>query len=98
MQKGDTLWSIAEAKGVTSSGIADLNTLADAATIRIGQTLKLPAATRTPKADRSYVVQAGDTMNRIASNLSVERAELLAENGIINPDLIRPGQTLVIPD
>ena len=98
VQKGDTLWNIAESKGVTSFGIADLNGIADLGTIRVGQILKIPTATRPAKAKRSYVVQGGDTMNRIASTLGVLRDDLLTENGIADPDLILPGQALEVPD
>ncbi len=98
VQKGDTLWSIAESKGVTSLGIADLNGIADLGIIRVGQTLRIPNATRPPKAKATYVVQSGDTMNRIASVLGIPRDDLLAENRMTDPDLILPGQALAVPD
>src|SRR5688572_219259 len=44
-----------------------------------------------------YVVQSGDTLNRIASELGVSTAELISANSIPDPDLIRVGQILVIP-
>jgi len=48
-------------------------------------------------ASADYVVQGGDTLNQIAANLGLSKAELIAVNGISNPDLIRVGQVLVIP-
>jgi LysM repeat protein len=42
-------------------------------------------------------VKAGDTLYRIAVNHGVTVAAIMAANGIANPNLIRPGQVLVIP-
>jgi LysM repeat protein len=42
-------------------------------------------------------VKSGDTLYRIAVNHGVTVAALMAANGITNPNLIRPGQVLVIP-
>jgi len=48
-------------------------------------------------ASADYEVQSGDTLNQIAAELGVSKAELIAANGISNPDLIRVGQVLMIP-
>ena len=48
-------------------------------------------------ASADYEVQSGDTLNQIAAELGVSKAELIAVNGISNPDLIRVGQVLVVP-
>jgi len=45
----------------------------------------------------TYVVQAGDTLFRIALRYSLTTATLAAANGITNPSLIYTGQTIVIP-
>ena len=47
-------------------------------------------------ANASYTVQPGDTLGAIASELDVSVADIAAANGISNPDLIRPGQILVV--
>lgn len=44
-----------------------------------------------------YTVERGDTLSQIAADHGVSVAELAAANGISNPDLIFPGQVLVIP-
>jgi LysM repeat protein len=44
-----------------------------------------------------YVVQAGDTLFRIALNNDLSQAEMQAANPALDPDLIRPGDELVIP-
>ena len=44
-----------------------------------------------------YTVQPGDTLSGIASNYGTTYRYLAEINGIDNPDLIYPGQTLIIP-
>lgn len=57
-----------------------------------------PATTPTPApAQRTYVVQAGDNLFRIAIRFGTTYQALAAENGIANPRLIYVGQTLRIP-
>ncbi len=46
---------------------------------------------------RTYEVQAGDTLAGIARRFGLSAAALLQANGITNPDLIRVGQKLVVP-
>lgn len=47
-------------------------------------------------ASADYTVQPGDTLGAIASNFGVTVSDLAAANAIGNPDLIRPGQVLVV--
>ena len=42
----------------------------------------------------TYVVQSGDTLSGIAAELGTTVEDLMAANGIEDPDLIYPGQTL----
>jgi LysM repeat protein len=53
-----------------------------------------PAATPT-----TYVVQAGDTMSRIAKKFGVSLSDLIAANAdtLPNPDKLQIGDTLIIP-
>ena len=44
-----------------------------------------------------YVVVAGDNLGRIATTLGVTKEDLMALNGITNPDHIEVGQKLKIP-
>ncbi len=45
----------------------------------------------------TYTVQEGDTLANIASSLDVRIDDLITLNGIQNPDLLRVGQVLQIP-
>ncbi|MBN1964299.1 MAG: LysM peptidoglycan-binding domain-containing protein [Anaerolineae bacterium] len=44
-----------------------------------------------------YIVQAGDTLSRIATIYNVTVDALVQLNGIVNPNLIRTGQQLLVP-
>ena len=44
-----------------------------------------------------YVVVAGDNLSKIATTLGVTKDDLMALNGITNPDHIEVGQKLKIP-
>ncbi len=49
-------------------------------------------------ATRTYTIREGDTLGAIADLFGVAQSSLAALNGIANPNLIVPGQTLTIPD
>ncbi len=53
---------------------------------------QVPVVTTT-----TYVVQFGDTLSRIAARFGVTTQTLAQLNGIVNPDLVFFGQTLLIP-
>ena len=44
-----------------------------------------------------YKVQSGDTLSKIAVRFNVDQADLMAVNGITNPDHVELGQELKIP-
>ncbi len=49
------------------------------------------------RAPRTYTVQAGDSLGAIAETFGVSQGVLASANGIVDPDLITPGQILVVP-
>jgi len=57
-----------------------------------------PEATPSPTPIRgTYEVQAGDTLSGIADQFGVDLETLAEANDIADPDLIYPGQVLIIP-
>jgi membrane-bound lytic murein transglycosylase D len=48
-------------------------------------------------ADRIHVVRPGETLSSIAPRYGIRMAELVAANGLRNPDSVRVGQRLVLP-
>ncbi len=111
VQEGDTLFSIAEQFEIDIELLLAYNTegITDAATIFVGQEItipppdaELPTATPLPGTlvagqEIEYRVQAGDTLETIASLFS-STAEAIAErNDIENPNEIRVGDLLIIP-
>jgi len=60
----------------------------------------VPTATLTPippPTPVTYTVRPGDTLFGIASELGVEVEDLMAANGLSNPDTLDVGQVLVVP-
>lgn len=58
------------------------------------------AAAPAPAAERRYTVQRGDSLSKIAKQFygnAGDYMRIAQANGIANPDLIHPGQDLLIP-
>jgi LysM repeat protein len=51
----------------------------------------------TPTPAGLYTVQAGDTLGGLAEEFGTTVEELLAANGLTDPNAIQAGQTLIIP-
>lgn len=56
------------------------------------------AAPSTAPRTRSYTIRAGDTMSAIARRAGVSTKALLAANPGLNPNRMKPGQTVNIPN
>jgi murein DD-endopeptidase MepM/ murein hydrolase activator NlpD len=100
VQPGDTLALIARRYGTGVETMAQRNHLANPNTIYVGQRLSVPVATDEPDAGTAgqvYVVQAGDTMARIAARYGVSVWAVAQANEIANPNVIHVGQRLFIP-
>ncbi|GAE36979.1 LysM peptidoglycan-binding domain-containing protein [Halalkalibacter akibai] len=99
---GDTLSGIAARYGTTVNALREVNRLTNDI-IRIGQTLTIPNGQQAPVQQQpvttgssSHQVVAGDTLSGIAARYGTTVNALREANGLSN-DIIRVGQTLVIP-
>lgn len=102
IRQGDSLKLIALRTGVDLEALRKLNHLNQdgVSVLSIGMTLTLPATGSELQAispEQQYVVQAGDSLGRIAEKFDRTLTEMLLANYISNPNDIYPGQSLTIP-
>ena len=99
VQKGDSLWSIANANNTTVDEIANLNDLSTN-TIYTGQILQIPntgtSGVTTPDTNSVYVVEKGDTLYSISLKYNTTPSAIMNKNNLTNGTL-SIGQTLIIP-
>gem|GEM_PF-469562 len=98
VQRGDTLSEIAARFGTTVSELVRLNNIADRDRIYPGQVLILreSGGVTPPSGAVTYTVQRNDNLTEIANRFGTTVAELVRLNNIANPNLIYPGQVLII--
>lgn len=100
VQKGDSLWSIANANNTTVDELVNLNDLVNN-TIYVGQVLKIPnsgnSGTSNDNAPMTYVVQKGDTLYSIAQKYSTTPSAIINKNNL-SSDYLAVGQVLTIPN
>ena len=101
VKPGDTLYRIASLYGVSVSAIVSANNITNANLIHPNQVLVIPtggsAPNTPPTSTTRYTVQAGDTLYRIAARYATTVTAIANANNIADPNVIRPGQVLVIP-
>ncbi len=104
VKQDDTLTAIAQRFGTTVAAILAANPQIDDPSLIIeGQTITIPDAAmpQVPQpvaGQTSYIVQKGDTLFLISQRFGLTLDELIAANKLIEkPDLIFPGQTIIIP-
>ncbi len=98
VQPGDTLTAIAARFGTDALTLQQLNALQDPRSIYPGQTLLLPALpgggmrSWTP-----YYAALGDALDALARPAGLTWEEAARSNRLLNPSLLRVGQTLYLP-
>ena len=101
MQSGESLGIIADLYGVDANDIARLNNVSNWNLLRVGQELVIPGVTPQEAAairGQIHVVQSGESLSQIAAQYDKEVDEIIAANGINDPNAIRVGMELIIPD
>lgn len=90
VQKGDSLYRIANRYRVGLRGIIDANNLKPPYTIYPGQKLKLPVS-------GVHIAARGETVYQIAQRYGTEPGTLVRINRIAPPYRLVPGQRIVLP-
>jgi LysM repeat protein len=111
VRSGDTLYAIAARYNTTVATLAQLNKIVNPNLIFPGQVLQVSGAVQPtpptpqptqvpaqpPSRPGTHVVQPGENLFRISLQYNLTWDVLARANGIFNPNLIFPGQVLVIP-
>lgn len=92
VRKGDTLSKIAEMYNTTYQELAKYNNIENPNLIYPGEEIKIPNNSN----QIVYIVKPGDTLSGIAEKYNTTYQELAKTNNIENPNLIYPGQKIVI--
>jgi len=95
VQAGETLFSIAEKYGTTVEAIVAANRLSNPDLIFAGQKLIIPGG-ETAETLLLVIVQPGDTLPILARQYDTTVQAIAGRNRLVNPALIRAGQTLSI--
>ena len=95
VQKGDTLYSIANKLGTTISELKKENNLTSN-TLQIGQVLRIPTKEIYEEEENVYVVKKGDTLYSIAAANNTTVDELKRINNLTS-NILSTGQLLKIP-
>jgi LysM repeat protein len=108
--RGDSLWEIARAYGVTVAELAGSNGLRANGVLRVGRRLTIPggageAAAVGPESgadeeeavEATYVVQPGDSLWELAREWGTSVAAIAAANGLNPVAVLRVGRSLAVP-
>ena len=93
VQSGDTLSGIASMYGTTYQHLAEINGIANPNLIHAGQEIRIDGTAPSTSAEY-YTIQPGDTLSGIASTYGTTWQWLSEVNGISDPNLIYPGNTI----
>lgn len=95
VQKGDSLWAIANKYGTTVDNLKKANNLSNN-NLAIGQTLIIPSTNVPGQNEITYVVKKGDSLWLIANKYDTTVEKIKSTNNLSSNNL-SIGQVLVIP-
>jgi len=92
VQKGDSLWQIANRYGVSSSDISTVNELPNPNQLVIGQAVVIPIPAK------QHTVKSGESLWQIAQQYGISPQSIIQANQqLSDPSSISPGMNIVIP-
>lgn len=97
-REGDTLVGVAQQNGVTSAAIRQANAGLPLETVPPGTRICLPPRPVACPSGRLYTVRRGDTLADIARVNLVTVSSLMDQNPYVDPDDLRIGQVLCLPE
>ncbi|MDP2926090.1 MAG: LysM peptidoglycan-binding domain-containing protein [Nanoarchaeota archaeon] len=114
VQRGDNLWNIAKKHKVSLSDLKQANQGINYDKLEVGQRVILPEAKKAAETgsekgkDKSkieeiikqgfYIIEDGDTLTGLAKELNIPYTRLRLGNYDINPNKLRTGQKIEIPN
>ncbi len=96
VQKGDTLYGIARAKGTSVRALRDLNGLKENSILRAGEKIKVARGNGAVSPIKKYKVVQGDTLYSISKRHGLPVAELARINSLDSNTLLHIGQELIV--
>ena len=96
VKSGETLSDIAERYGVSLTTLMRLNGIRNPNHVEIGSRLQVPGP-RVSAGKGRHRVTSGENLSSIAKEYRVTERELMAVNGLSNPNHVEVGQTLKLP-
>ena len=99
IQRGDTLFVLAQRFNTTVSAILALNPGLDPNALQVGRIICIPGAAppTCPAGSVAYVIRSGDTLFIIAQRFGTTVSAILAINPGLDPNALRIGQTICVP-
>ena len=88
LRRGETIYTLARRYGVSADVILEYNSIDDPTRLPVGAEIRIPG---------TYRVLEGEYIYSIARKLGVDWQELLRSNGLSATDVVRPGDTLLVP-
>ena len=95
VQRGDTLYSIANRLGTTVDELRRINNI-EGNTLSVGQILRVPTESITDDEENIYIVKRGDTLYKIAQDTGTTVDELKSLNNLTSNTLMI-GELLKLP-
>ncbi len=97
VQRGETLFSIAQHYGTTVDALTHANGIPDPRNIYVGQRLTIANGSVPPALWMVHFVRPGETLAAVATQYGVNWETMAQANRLLNPQLLSSGQVLQVP-